>query len=948
MRNRFDRALEALSDADSQLPNYFHDAAEALATLFPNDRVAFVNFPTANEDETGTFYAPTHAEGLVPCETAPLREWPRDLTGLPADDRLSRALLPGLAHSDDPVTTLFVPLQTQNDVTCYFVVLRVATPELSTLDFRSDPRVSPQDPIRSPLTASRARRARAQMPSTQTPYWSQRPTLTDVVPTLAGRANEPTAASEVTTVEPPNLPLGWHAHEHGAAALLARYCEMQVRTCLLQRSLAEAEDLRSIAFRHLDQGIFILRPDLTILAVNPAGAALGGLRPEELIGNRLVDLNIQMWVKPGVPLPVDEVPVVASLRENRTVVSDILYITTGTGLELWTRVSATPTHNAQGEPIVVVVTRDHTEEQRMVHALKRRESQLLAAQQLAKLELWSWDATNNQIIFDAFQSDVLREFAPKGRISTEMFLAAAGVGSEVYGQILLKVLIEGKRCTFDFQFDRSDGGKNTWRVWIIPELDEAGNVIDIWGTGLDISHERQVQSELQRLALHDTLTSLANRTHLQERLVEVLQRTEAGRFAALIMIDLDDFKGVNDTYGHNAGDDLLQQVAQRIQDASPSGSLAARLGGDEFVILVEGLESGDAAVEVAHRVHETLQVPFTIQDARQPLEHHASIGLAYTDQAQRPADDFMRDADLAMYDSKSRGGNHIVVFHHGLREAADRRHMAESVIREAFDGGRVEGRFQPIMRLSDQRVTGGEAVAGILKGDAGEWSLIEFASIAEGGVLGAAIDSIVLKEAISVINEWAPDNPAEDVDMCLVGANLSPLTLEVPDAYASIKESLREIKRPDLFVLEISSHTKTSSDPDLMDRLEPLKQLGIQLLLDDFGVGYSSFAHMRHRSVDLVKIDASFSENIAHDPVAAAELNAMVALCLSRGHRCILAGIDTPEQFKVALASGATHVQGSFVGDALKWQDFRATYIHPSAEVSNTTNLDDHRRAKSA
>ena len=406
-------------------------------------------------------------------------------------------------------------------------------------------------------------------------------------------------------------------------------------------------------------------------------------------------------------------------------------------------------------------------------------------------------------------------------------------------------------------------------------------------------------------ALHDALTGLPNRALLSERLAAVYER-QGDRPIGVLFVDLDDFKGVNDTGGHARGDELLVQVARRLETAVREGDLVARLGGDEFAVLLERVEDRRAASEVARRILATLTTPFEV--AEREIVISASIGIALRDREDEVADveEMLSQADLAMYVAKRRGKAQYEVFDFSMHAALVSRLELEVELRRAVEEQQFVLHYQPIMSLSEDRVLGTEV---LVRWDHPTRGLVppdEFIPLAEDSGLIVPIGSWVLERSCVQMAAWNAQRPGAPL---YLSVNLSPRQLRsgIVDTVAGALE--RSGLDPRQLVLEVTESAFVDDDADV-EALHALRELGVRLAVDDFGTGYSSLNYLRRLPVDVVKIDRSFVRELSHGSDDEALVDAIVRLCRALGMLVIAEGVETPGEASVLAGLGAPAAQG--------------------------------------
>ncbi|MBT8215364.1 MAG: EAL domain-containing protein [Acidimicrobiia bacterium] len=435
----------------------------------------------------------------------------------------------------------------------------------------------------------------------------------------------------------------------------------------------------------------------------------------------------------------------------------------------------------------------------------------------------------------------------------------------------------------------------------------------------------ELKDELRHQALHDSLTKLANRTLFADRLAHALERAaDSHRTVAVLFLDLDDFKTVNDSLGHAAGDRLLVGVAQRIQAATRPGDTVARFGGDEFAVLLEDLHGPDDAEDAAERIVNTLAVPFRIRE--RDFTSHASIGVAIADAGSTP-DQLLRDADTAMYAAKRRQKGTWQVFEIPMREEMTQRLELRADLAGAIENGELVVYYQPIVDLHRGTVMGLEALAR-WPGGSGLIEPATFIPFAEETGLIVPLGLWVLNEATSQVKQLAVDTGHE----LTVSVNISPNQLhdlEFPGQVAEVLE--RHDYRPELMILEI---TETVLMQTPVDVLEQITALGIRLAIDDFGTGYSSLSYLDRLPIEIIKVDRSFVAKVAGDEESSLA-RTIVQIGESLGLHTIVEGIETSEQLAAVTGLGVKVGQGFYLAQPMSYQDVGALLekVPPGAPI---------------
>jgi diguanylate cyclase (GGDEF)-like protein/PAS domain S-box-containing protein len=457
----------------------------------------------------------------------------------------------------------------------------------------------------------------------------------------------------------------------------------------------------------------------------------------------------------------------------------------------------------------------------------------------------------------------------------------------------------------------------TWRVrhrdgtWLHSETVAANLLEDANVRGLvlntrDVSDRKELEAQLVHQAFHDGLTGLANRTLFTERVEHALARTGQGELAVLF-IDLDDFKHVNDSLGHAAGDQLLVAAARRLQGCLRPTDVAARLGGDEFAVLLERVTDGEAAATVAGRVLDTLHQPFGLNGRTIPIK--ASLGVATGQPGTDEADELLRNADVAMYTAKAGGKDRFELFRPDMHEDLLQRLELEAELRHVADRDQLVLHYQPIVELVSGRITRVEALVRWDHPVKGLLPPVAFIPLAEEQGLIGPIGNWVLLQACLQARRWHdqfPDAPPLSVHVNLSGRQLEEQSLvgEVVQALETSRLSPRQL------TLEITESVLVTDIEAMSGRLRELKGLGVMLAIDDFGTGYSSLSYLRRFPIDMLKIDKAFVDGIGQGREDTALAHAIVKLSHTLQLHTVAEGIEQSEQAAHLAALGCQDGQG--------------------------------------
>ena len=417
-------------------------------------------------------------------------------------------------------------------------------------------------------------------------------------------------------------------------------------------------------------------------------------------------------------------------------------------------------------------------------------------------------------------------------------------------------------------------------------------------------------------AFHDSLTGLPNRLLLQDRLELALARVaRSGRQVAVLFIDLDAFKKINDSLGHNAGDELLREAARRLLECIRATDTAARFGGDEFVALLEAVNEQRIA-RVANRILAALERPFHIQGREVFIS--ASIGIALGNDS---ADDLLRNADLALYRAKRKGKARKQVFEPEMHAAVADRLELEGNLAQALRSNELVLHYQPILDLRSGRLVGIEALVRWRHPERGLLMPDQFVPLAEDSRLMAPLGRWVLATACREVADWRRAHPS----LREVSVNLSIVELDDDNLVEEVQDTLADSGlEPERLVLELTEKAFLSHDDAILEQLERLKRLGLRLAVDDFGTVNASLRHLMRFPVDALKIDRSFIEGILVDRRQSAIARSIIDLGRNLGMEVIAEGIETAAQAQQLLELGCVLGQGYYLAPPVEGDELLA------------------------
>ena len=493
----------------------------------------------------------------------------------------------------------------------------------------------------------------------------------------------------------------------------------------------------------------------------------------------------------------------------------------------------------------------------------------------------------------------------------------------VVGQ-MRAALLQGQPIESEFPVVTATG-RNRWVRFVCEALMNRGRVVRLIGTVQDISDQRAKEEEVTFIATHDVMTGLPNRAVFRERLDSALAAAGKGTPPAqvgLVLIDIDHFKTVNDTLGHQAGDALLVEAARRIVVAAAGRGIAARLGGDEFALLVPGPIDRDELQAIGERVSRILVQPVHYGEESIPVT--ASVGIALSMPNGLP-DDLLKDADIALYEAKNAGRNRAVTFDRSMREEIELRHTILRTVRQALDRNEMILHYQPKIRLSDGRLFGFEALLRWSRSDGFVAGPSFFGAALEDPHLSRVIGDLVIERTIAQAAEWHRRAFA----FGHIAINVATSQFRRGDLAELVNETLCRHRAPaESLIVEVTENVLLSRDADeVRVTLERLSALGVKIALDDFGTGYASLTHLKDFPVDLLKIDRSFVSTLHEHRESQAIVRSISALARDLGIQVIAEGIETAEQQELVSRLGASIGQGYYFARPMAGTDVEERYF---------------------
>ena len=714
--------------------------------------------------------------------------------------------------------------------------------------------------------------------------------------------------------------------------LRRRLANLEDRHGLFSQTKEELRLLKT-SIETISTGITIADIDGTILYTNPAEASMHGYTVDELVGRNVSIFCPDNRRKKRNPIEV------SAWKEWTREVTEVRKDRSTFSLQL----KSIPVRDPEGNPsCIITISEDITLRRQTEAALRNahneleqkiteRTRQLSDSNRMLEKELLERQAVEKRLrllgkFFETSNEAVLITDSQAKIIEVnDAFTRITGFEKEeVVGRrpTVLRSYRNSRRA--HMQIWKSILGKGSWQgevwdrrkngeiypVWLSigPVRDDANVVCHYVAIASDISAIRRTEERLAHLAHHDSLTNLPNRVLFGDRLMQAVALARRNKkMIAVMLLDLDRFKEVNDTLGHRFGDHLLVEVSRRLKNSIREADTISRLGGDEFAVILSDISEIEKSAQVAQHFMQTVSEPFEIEGHE--IYITTSIGITIYPADSDNMETLLKNADTAMYYAKSRGRNNFQFFTHEMNSRIIEKLFIESKLRRALDHEEFQLNYQPQVEAATGSIVGMEALLRWVNPDLGDMAPSKFIPIAEDTGLIIPIGEWVIKEACMQAASWLEDG----VPILNLSINLSARQFHKQTIVETISAILRETGfDPHHLELEITESVIMQDVDENIQTLRRLKDLGLRLSIDDFGTGYSSLNYLKRFPIDVLKIDRSFVMDITSDPENSSVVSAIIALAHSLNLKVIAEGVETAEQLAFLKERGCNELQGYY------------------------------------
>ncbi len=683
---------------------------------------------------------------------------------------------------------------------------------------------------------------------------------------------------------------------------------------------------------HLPAGVVVHGPDGRILTANRLAAELLGQSPEQLTGTASITSAWGFVRANGRPMRPENYPVNIVLRTHKKVAHLVVGVpASDREPERWLICNAYPEFDAEGAlRQVVVCFTDCTALKRAKQRLQKSDKRLRLVLKGSNDAPWDYDMVTQEVYYSERWWTMLGYRPGALPCDKDLWLSLVHPDDRAKVSAFMRGMLEDRNArecySIEFRLRHRDGHDVPVlsRGFVLRDPD--GKPLRISGTNTDLTERKAAERRIYEAAYFDHLTGLPNRRFLIEELDKMLARSHrSGRYGALLFLDLDNFKLLNDTLGHEVGDALLREVAQRLRRVLRHSDNLARLGGDEFVVVLEGLgrTPEEAVAETGHVVDKMLAVlaqPYLL--AGRMIVSTPSIGIVLFDGASAGIDTLLRQADLAMYRAKADGRNTACFFDPSMQAAADHQAALEHALRKGLSAQQFVLFCQPQFSAEGQLV--GAEVLVRWRRDGGLVEPDDFIGLAESSGLIVPLGEHVLLESCRALARWKDDRVLGRLKLAV---NVSVQQLREPAFPRSVGRILADTGAPpERLCLELTESVFAENVAETIQRMHALCDHGIHFSLDDFGTGYSSLAYLKRFPLAALKIDRSFVHDVHVDPDAAPIVEAIIALARKLKLEIVAEGVEHEAQRNFLIDGGCGALQGFLLGRPMPIEDFERSF----------------------
>lgn len=713
----------------------------------------------------------------------------------------------------------------------------------------------------------------------------------------------------------------WHLSIRSRVVSLLAFPERARPSVLLTHEVLDRARILDTLVNNLDGMAYRCRHDenWTMIFVSEGCTALTGYTPSDLVEGGCISWEVLTHAedRQRVRDSIDE-----AARTGRRFAQQYRINTRSGGCK-WVLERGVTVADEQGHTVIEGFVEDISEQRAMIQALERAELRYRSIFEHASEGIFQTSKDGRYLSANPALARLYGYDSPAALITHLSDIARSLYVEPDRREVFRRMMeVHGGVRNFESEVYRNDGS----RMWISENAhivrDAQGEFICYEGTVQDISERKSYQEQLERQANHDLLTGLPNRVLLSDRLSQGLARAHRrGYYLAVVFIDLDKFKFVNDSLGHAAGDQLLQEVANRLSGCLRQSDTVARLGGDEFVLVLNDHYHVSTIIAQLERVLQQVHQPITL--CGRSVQVGASLGVSlFPDDSQDEAS-LLRHADIAMYAAKERGRHNYQFFTRDLNRMAQERLYLEAAMRDALDDGAFEVHYQPKVDHR-RRIVGVEALARWHHPSLGAIAPDRFIPVAEDTGLIMPLTTVILRKAFAAAQRWNPPG-APRLQMAV---NLSARLFMGGDVVSQVVALAREAGvSPDLIELEITESVFLNQSQSAIDRLRAFKQHGFSLAMDDFGTGYSSLSYLRSFPLDTIKIDRSLVTDIEREEEGALIARAVISLGQSLRKRMVAEGVENQAQFDFLQGLGCDEFQGYLIAKPLPEHELSALLL---------------------